>query len=183
MADESTNVNESENAAENPAGEGANPTTPAGGEGASQSSQGAGTDEGGIKDSHGQPGINKERHDREMAEKDAKIAELEKQIADAASSKERADNLQKEIDSLKQEQADSKVTHKLEMAGCVDVKAAKARLEDFDGDVAKLKESCPYLFEQKHQTGSTGAKHAGAPDVHAERVKRAREAAGLKPKE
>ena len=33
--------------------------------------------DGDVKDSHGQPGINKERHDREIAEKDAKIAELE----------------------------------------------------------------------------------------------------------
>ena len=34
-----------------------------------------------VTDSHGQPGINKERHDREIAEKDAKIAELEAKLA------------------------------------------------------------------------------------------------------
>lgn len=30
---------------------------------------------GGVTDKHGQPGINKERHDREMKAKDDKIAE------------------------------------------------------------------------------------------------------------
>lgn len=170
MADENTTITENEGAEENPT------------EG-TQTTESGTEDTEDLKDSHGQPGINKERHDREMAEKDAKIANLEKQIADAAASKERAENLQKEIEDLKKEQADSKVTHNLEMAGCLDVKAAKARLEDFEGDVAKLKESCPYLFEKDKQIGSTGAKHTGAPDASEARVKRAREAAGLKPKE
>ena len=41
-----------------------------------------------IIDSHGQPGINKERHDREIAEKDAKIAELEAQIGEMTKTEE-----------------------------------------------------------------------------------------------
>ncbi|MFR5092565.1 MAG: hypothetical protein ACLTDR_11690 [Adlercreutzia equolifaciens] len=57
------------------------------------------------------------------------------------------------------------------MSGCVDVKAAKARLADFDGDVAKLKESCPYLFEEKpKQTGSTGKPPAGASKAMDEKL-------------
>lgn len=185
MADEHT-TNDGQQDAGEPEGT-ANPTTPAGngehGQSQTPPADNGDTGEETIKDSHGQPGINKERHDREMAEKDAKIAELEAKIAEASATKERADELQKEIDGLKQEQADSKIAHALEMAGCVDVKAAKARLDDFDGDVAKLKEACPYLFGQERKTGSTGAKHTGAPDSHDQRVKKAREAAGLKPKE
>lgn len=115
-----------------------------------------GTDDGDVKDSHGQPGINKERHDREIAEKDAKIAELEGKLDEAAKTEEGRADLKAEIDKLRAEQAEERTAHKLEMAGCVDVKAAKARLSDFDGDVAKLKAECPYLFQTEKKKGSTG---------------------------
>ena len=45
---------------------------------------------------------------------------------------------------------------KLEKAGCRNVKAAKALLGDYGGDVAKLKAECPYLFEEDKPKGSTG---------------------------
>lgn len=136
----------------------------------------------GIKDSHGQPGINRERHDREVRQLNDKIAELEAKIAEAAKTEESRDKLSKEIADLKAEMSETKVTHALEMAGCVDVKAAKARLDDFAGDVDKLKESCPYLFGKERRTGSTGGKSDGAPSDHEQRVAKAREAAGLPPK-
>ena len=130
-----------------------------------------GADDGDIKDSHGQPGINKERHDREIAEKDAKIAELEGKLDEAAKTEEGRADLKAEIDKLRAEQAEERTAHKLEMSGCVDVKAAKARLADFDGDVAKLKESCPYLFGEKpKQTGSTGKPPAGASKAMDEKL-------------
>lgn len=127
--------------------------------------------DGDVKDSHGQPGINKERHDREIAEKDAKIAELEGKLEEAAKTEEGRADLKAEIDKLRAEQAEERTAHKLEMSGCVDVKAAKARLSDFDGDVAKLKESCPYLFGEKpKQTGSTGKPPAGASKAMDEKL-------------
>lgn len=127
--------------------------------------------DGNVKDSHGQPGINKERHDREIAEKDAKIAELEGKLEEAAKTEEGRADLKAEIDKLRAEQDEERTAHKLEMSGCVDVKAAKARLADFDGDVAKLKESCPYLFEGKpKQTGSTGKPPAGASKAMDEKL-------------
>lgn len=118
----------------------------------------------GIKDKHGQPGINKERHEKLMAAKDAKIAELEAKVAEAAETKEGRERLQKEIADLKAEQADERMTHKLELAGCRSIKAAKALLDDFDGDVPKLKAEHPYLFEKDKQTGRAGGKPGGAPD-------------------
>lgn len=121
-----------------------------------------GADEEDVKDSHGQPGINKERHDKEIAEKNAKIAELEAQIAQAAETKAGREKLEKEIANLKADIADKDVTHSLEMAGCKSVKAAKALLEDFDGDVSKLKAEHPYLFGADKKTGSTGGKPEGA---------------------
>ena len=72
--------------------------------------------------------------------------------------------LQKQIDEMKASQADERVTHKLEMAGCKNTKAAKALLDDYDGDISKLKEACPYLFEDEKQKGKTGGKHIGSAD-------------------
>lgn len=127
-----------------------------------QPAEGEGKDGDGIKDKHGQPGINKERHEKEMAEKDAEIAKLQEQLAEMSKTEEGRKELQKQIDEMKASQADERVTHKLEMAGCKNTKAAKALLEDYDNDVNKLKEGCPYLFEGKKESGSTGGKPAGA---------------------
>ena len=128
-----------------------------------QSTEGEPKDgEGDLKDKHGQPGINKERHEKEMAAKDAEIAKLQEQLAEAAKTEEGRKELQKQIDEMKASQADERITHKLEMAGCKNTKAAKALLDDYDGDVSKLKEDCPYLFEGKKESGSTGGKPAGA---------------------
>ena len=105
-------------------------------------------DGGEVADKHGRPGVNREKYARDMKAKDDKIAELKK-----------------ELDDLKAEMAGERVAHKLEMAGCRNVKAAKALLDDYDGDVDKLKEGCPYLFEGK-KAGSTGLKpEGGASDL------------------
>lgn len=116
---------------------------------------------GGVTDKHGQPGINKERHDREMKAKDDKIAELQAQLDEKAKTEEGRASLKAELDKLKAEMADERTSHKLELAGCRNAKAAKALLEDYDGDVAKLKEACPYLFDAGKKIGATGIKPAG----------------------
>ena len=110
----------------------------------------------GVVDKHGQPGINWERHEKEIAAKDKEIADLKKQIAESAATEEGSKALEEKIAKLEAAQAEERTAHKLEMAGCVDVKAAKARLDDFDGDVAKLKGECPYLFQAEKKKGSTG---------------------------
>ena len=111
-------------------------------------------------DKHGQPGINREKYQRDMKAKDDKIAELQAQLDEKSKTEEGRAELKDELDKLKAEMADERVSHKLEMAGCRNVKAAKALLDDYEGDVAKLKEACPYLFSEK-QTGSTGLKSDG----------------------
>lgn len=126
-----------------------------------------------VKDKHGQPGINAEKYKRDIEAKDAKIAELEAQVAKAAETKEGREKLEKQIADLKAEQADERVAHKLELAGCRDMKAAKARLDDFGGDVSKLKTECPYLFEAEKRTGRAGGKPGGAPDAIDEKLDKA----------
>ena len=132
----------------------------------------AGDDE--LKDKHNEPAINRGRYDRDMKAKDDRIAELEKQLEESGKKAKSGEDALKQIEALKAELADEKVTHALEAAGCVNAKAAKALLDDYKGDVAKLKEACPYLF--KKQNGSTGAKPGGAPSTSEERRKRAKEA-------
>lgn len=125
-----------------------------------------------VKDKHGQPGINKERHEKEMAEKDAEIAKLKAEVAKAAETKEGREKLEKRIEELEKSQAEERVTHKLELAGCRSIKAAKVLLDDYDGDVSKLKAEHPYLFEEK-RGGSTGRKPAGAASGPAKTIREA----------
>ena len=159
------------------------PQPPQGAQGGSSDPKPAEGENGGanppVVDSHGQPGINKERHDREMAEKDKKIEELQAKVDEAAKTEEARAELLRELKEVKDSLADEKVSHALEMAGCLNVKMAKAVLADeYGGDVAKLKEACPYLFATK-QEGSTGLPPKGAPSTAEERRKAARKAAGL----
>ncbi len=122
-------------------------------------------DGGEVADKHGQPGINREKYARDMKARDDKIAELQAQLDEKAKTEEGRASLKKELDDLKAEMAGERVAHKLEMAGCRNVKAAKALLDDYDGDVDKLKEGCPYLFEGK-KASSTGLKpEGGASDL------------------
>ncbi len=127
----------------------------------------------GLLDEHGKPAINAEKYKRDMEKKDAKIAELEAKIAEQSKTEEGRKELQKQIDEMKAEQADERVTHKLEMSGCLNTKAAKALLGDYDNDVEKLKEECPYLFQQDDgkPTGSTGVKPTPTPRKTREEIR------------
>lgn len=123
---------------------------------------GEGQDGGeGVEDKHGQPGINREKYQRDIEAKDKQIAELQAQLDEKSKTEEGRAALKAELDKLKADMADERTDHRLELAGCLNAKAAKALLGDYGGDVAKLKEGCPYLFESKKQTGSTGFKPEG----------------------
>lgn len=128
--------------------------------------------DGDVTDKHGQPGVNRDKYKRDVEGRDKRIAELEAKLAEAAETKEGREKLEKSIADLKAEMADKDTSHALEIAGCVDVKAAKARLDDFDGDVEKLKAECPYLFgeEKPKPSGSTGKPPAGASKAMDEKL-------------
>lgn len=120
--------------------------------------------------------------------KDAQIAELEGRIADAAKSAEATEALNAEIEGLKRQMADERVEFALRSAGARNVKAARALLDEHDGDVAALKEAESWLFSQEKDAsqnssqngGSTGLEPAGASGgAKGDYVKRWEQIAGL----
>ena len=131
-----------------------------GGNANGEGAQGEGNegDEGKVLDSHGQPGINKERHDKEVAELKKQIEELKADAAEAAESKAKRAEYEQKVSDLEGKLADSELSRKLEKVGCRSVKAAKALLADYDGDIEKLRAAEPFLFEEVKPTGSTGFK-------------------------
>ena len=110
-------------------------------------------------------------YERQIAERDEKIASLEAQVAEAAKNAETAEQLRGEIAELKAQGESDRIDFKLQLAGVRNVKAARALLSDHDNDVDKLKEAEPWLFEAggKHAkggnsggSGTTGLPNAGA---------------------
>lgn len=131
-----------------------------------------------VQDKHGQPGINREKYQRDIEKKDQLIEELKKELDEKAKTEEGREKLNKRIDDLEAQLAEEKINHKLELAGCRNVKAGKALLADYDGDVKKLKEAEPWLFKEQ---GATGFKPSGGnSNSDEERINRA---LGLKSKD
>ena len=148
-----------------------NPTPPADNNNGGDGGNGGGTpqdnDPTTPPDKHGEPTINKGRYDREMKEKNDEIAKLKAELEKSKEGKKTVDDAMAEVAKLREELADKELTHKLDKAGCVNVKAAKAVLDDYEGDVQKLIEGAPYLFgsqQQEPRRGSTGAKPHGTPN-------------------
>ncbi len=127
-------------------------------------------------------------YERQIAERDERIASLEAQVAEAAKSAETADALRGEIAELKAQGESDRIDFKLQLAGVRNVKAARALLDDHGGDVDKLKEAEPWLFEAAGGrakggsvggSGTTGLPNAGAETDAGRTLKRGREIAGL----
>ena len=123
--------------------------------------------------------------ERQIADRDARIAELEGQVAEAAKNAETAESLRGEIAELKAQGESDRIDFKLQLAGVRNVKAARAILADHDNDIDKLKEAEPWLFEgdgkhaAKGGTGTTGLPNAGAATDSGKQLKHWREVAGL----
>lgn len=114
-----------------------------------------------------------------LANRDASIIELEGLIAEAA---ENAEKLRAEMDVLRRQEDEQRMGFELQMAGCRNVKAVRALLDDHGGDIAALKEAEPSLFEGSSapkQTGKTGLPKAGAASGGGKTMKRQREIVGI----
>lgn len=120
-----------------------------------------------------------------LAQYEKRIAELESQVAEAARSKEAEARLTAEIEALKKDQASQQLDFSLERAGVRNVKAARALLDDYEGDITKLKEAQPWLFVESkpsnapQQTGTTGLEPQGATGGDGDELAHWRELAGL----
>lgn len=125
-------------------------------------------DSSALTDRHGNDAIARGKYNRDIAARDKenaelkrKLEELQSKVDDAAKSEQSAKDLRSEIEKLRSEMAEKDVDHALKMAGCRSVKAARALLGDYDGDIAKLAQENPYLFERQKPSGATGAKPSG----------------------
>lgn len=129
----------------------------------------------------GEAGIDTAAYEAQLAERDARIEELEGQIAEASKNAETADALREEIAALKQQGESDRIDFELKLAGCRNVKAARAVLEDHGGDVGALKEAEQWLFAKhaENASGKTGLPNAGTATDEGKQMKRWREIAGL----
>ncbi len=87
--------------------------------------------------------------------KDAQIAELQGKVASAAKTAEATEALNAEIAALKQQIADERTEFALKAAGVRNVKAARALLDDYEGDVDALKAGELRMFAQAGGTSKT----------------------------
>lgn len=129
-------------------GEGGEPQDPPGGEGG------------------GDPNVHK--LERDVANRDRRIRELEEQLAAATggqrTAEERIASIEKQLKSMEEERDAAKADSVLTAAGCIDLDLGRAALAALDGDVDALKEAKPYLFkEPSAPPASTGGRPAGAP--------------------
>ena len=71
-------------------------------------------------------------YEKQIADRDARITELEGQVAEAAKNTETAEQLRGEIAELKAQGESDRIAFKLQLAGVRNVKAARALLSDHD---------------------------------------------------
>lgn len=118
-----------------------------------------------------------------LRERDARIAELEGEIAEAAKTAEGAEALRKEMDELRRRGDEERVGFELQLAGARNVKAARALLPDYDNDIDKLKATEPWLFgagaAAPARAGATGLPNAGAATDEGAQMRRWRKIAGI----
>ena len=120
------------------------------------------------------------KRDANINARDGKIAELEGKLAEAVKLGQQAELLKSQNEQLKNQAANERIDFALQLAGCRNVKAARAVLDDYDGDVEKLKAAEPYLFAaQTEQSGATGLPNAGTAGENGKDEKRWRKLVGL----
>ena len=94
----------------------------------------------GQQASQDQPQVSGTDWEKAVAERDEKIAALEAQVAEAAKNTETAERLRGEIAELKAQGESDRIDFKLQLAGVRNVKAARAMLDDYDGDVTRSRQ-------------------------------------------
>ena len=115
-----------------------------------------------------------------------KVEDVEPEGVETEGEAEAADPMEARVRELEAQLAAQSVEFKLTLAGARNVKAARALLDEHDGDVNALKAAEPWLFEtsqptsqEKKPRGKTGLPNAGAAVDPEKQMKRWREIAGL----
>jgi len=116
-------------------------------QGSESASQQQGQEQQETQQGQSQVGGSENDYEKQIAERDEKIASLEAQVAEAAKNAETAEQLRGEIAELKAQGESDRIDFKLQLAGVRNVKAARALLADHGNDVDKLKEAEPWLFD------------------------------------
>ena len=157
-------------------------------QGAQDQTQQQGQEQQETQQGQSQVGSDAPNFEKQIAERDEKIASLEAQVAEAAKNAETAEQLRGEIAELKAQGESDRIDFKLQLAGVRNVKAARALLSDHGNDVDKLKEAEPWLFEATGKqakdgntggSGTTGLPNAGAASDEGKTLKHWRDIAGL----
>ena len=121
--------------------------------------------------------------EKQVAERDEKIAALEVRAAEIAKNAKVAEALRGEIAELKAQGESERIDFKLQLAGVRNVKADSDVLDVHGGDVDELKETVPWLFADapvtKPQGGKTGLPNAGTSTDAGKTMRRWRKLAGL----
>jgi hypothetical protein len=114
-----------------------------------------------------------------LKKRDAEIAALSEKLSEATQNAKVASELQSSITELKHELETQKIDYELKLAGCISVKAARALLDDYDGDTSKLKADNPWLFKP-HTRNEPEPKPQGVPEKAEATLSHWRDLAGLK---
>ncbi len=126
-----------------------------------QTDKGQGAADAGQEPGEGKPApgdtVNRRKHERE-------VARLETERDAARAEADGYKGLKAEFEAWKAEQAKEKADAALKAAGCHDVVAASARLGEFGGDIARLKEAAPYLFSSVGDKSTGGNPKGEAGD-------------------
>lgn len=142
-----------------PGGEGATPQDPPepqdpkAGEGAKPQDPGAGKGKGDQ---------NVHKLERDVANRDKRIKELEEQMEAAGGRKtaeDRIDAIEKQLADMEAERDAAKADAALAAAGCIDCELARPALAALGGDVAALKEQKPFDYQSECHCSKTRLPH------------------------
>lgn len=138
--------------------------------------EGEGAEPQDPKPAEGKNTPNVHKLERDVANRDKRIAELEAQLKakndEGAGYESRLAELEKSFAASEEEAAKAKADAALTKAGCVDCELGRTALAAFDGDVEKLVEAKPFLFKAQGQMG-TGGRQAGSADAAPKSIKEA----------
>lgn len=119
--------------------------------------------------------VNTHKLERDLANREKRIKELEAELAESkksmASSDERISAIEKQLKDSQEAKEKAEVEAKLTSAGCIDLELGRAALAALEGDVAKLKEAKPYLFQSEPKSVNTTGKPAGSSSGIARNIK------------